>query len=265
MKNQLFNRNILFSLMAVVMLLGWTAMSYGAATVSVDPATIESPAVGEQLTVNINIAGGAGVAGFQATVNYDNTALSYVSAAKGDYLPGDPVAGTFFPVLRPGDSNVVIGGTSINAGTADGDGTLATVTFEVVEQKASSITLSGVIVSNAAGEALEATTQMDRLLLPWIGNSYCSTTTEETPTEETPTEETPTEETPTEETPTEETPTEETPTEETPTEETPTEETPTEETPTEETPTEEPTVEEPTVEEPTVEEPTVEDLPLRNR
>ena len=65
MKDQLFNRNILFSLMAVVMLLGWTAMSYGAATVSVDPATIESPAVGEQLTVNINIAGGAGVVGYE--------------------------------------------------------------------------------------------------------------------------------------------------------------------------------------------------------
>ena len=180
MKDQLFNRNILFSLMAVVMLLGWTAMSYGAVTVSVDPATIESSAVGEQLTVNINIAGGAGVGAFQATVNYDNTALSYVSAAKGDYLPGDPAAGTFFPVLKPGDSNVLIGGTSLGVGTADGDGTLATVTFEVVEQKASSITLSGVIVSDAAGDALEVTTADGSVTVP---------TTEETPTEETPTEE----------------------------------------------------------------------------
>ena len=217
MKNQLFNRNILFSLMAVVMLLGWTAMSYGAATVSVDPATIESPAVGEQLTVNINIAGGAGVAGFQATVNYDNTALSYVSAAKGDYLPGDPAAGTFFPVLRPGDSNVLIGGTSINAGTADGDGTLATVTFEVVEQKASSITLSGVIVSNAAGEALEATTADGSVTVP----------TEPEPTEPEPTEPEPTEPEPTEPEPTEPEPTEPEPTEPEPTEPEPTEPEPT--------------------------------------
>ena len=29
MKNQLFNRKNLFSLLAVVMCLGWTAMSYG--------------------------------------------------------------------------------------------------------------------------------------------------------------------------------------------------------------------------------------------
>ena len=97
MNNQLLNRKLLFSLMAVIMCLGFTALSYGAATVSVDPATVESPAVGEQLTININIAGGTGVGGFQATVNYDNTALSYVSAAKGAYIPGDILAGNIFP------------------------------------------------------------------------------------------------------------------------------------------------------------------------
>ena len=46
MKDQLFNRKALFSLLAVVMCLGFTAMSYGAAIVSVDPATVESPAAG---------------------------------------------------------------------------------------------------------------------------------------------------------------------------------------------------------------------------
>ena len=76
MKDQLFNRKILFSLLAVVMCLGFTAMSYGQAVVSVDPAEVESPAVGEELMVNINIAGGAGVAGYQVTVNFDPTALS---------------------------------------------------------------------------------------------------------------------------------------------------------------------------------------------
>ena len=79
MKNQLFNGKVLFSLLAVVMCLGFTAMSYGQAAVSVDPAEVESPAVGEQLMVNINITGGEGVAGYQVTVNFDATALSYVS------------------------------------------------------------------------------------------------------------------------------------------------------------------------------------------
>ena len=104
MKDQLFNRKILFSLLAVVMCLGFTAMSYGAVVVSVDPATVESPAVGEQFTVNINMAGGAGVAGYEVAVNFDPTALSYVSMADGGYLAegagpptlvGDPSTGSF--------------------------------------------------------------------------------------------------------------------------------------------------------------------------
>ncbi len=166
MKNQLFNRKLLFSFMAVIMCLGFTALSYGAATVSVDPASVESPAVGEQLIININIAGGVGVAGAQVQVNYDSTALSYVSAAKGDYLPGDPAAGTFFPLLRSGDSHVVIGGTSIGAGTGEGDGTLATVTFEVVEVKASSITLSDVVISDASANPLDVTTADGAVTVP---------------------------------------------------------------------------------------------------
>ncbi len=290
MKDQLFNRNILFSLMAVVMLLGWTAMSYGAATVSVDPATIESPAVGEQLTVNINIAGGEDVVGFDATVNFDTTALSYDASANDPFAI---VGGTLFlnnNAQNAADGSIIVAGATLDGAAIGSDSTLATVTFEVIEVKASSITLTDVSIVNAAGDALEATTADGSVTVPTTEETPTEETpteetpteetpteetpteetpteetpteetpTEETPTEETPTEETPTEETPTEETPTEETPTEETPTEETPTEETPTEETPTEETPTEETPTEEPTVEEPTVEEPTVEEPTVEE------
>ena len=62
-------------------------MSYGQAVVSVDPATVESPAAGEQLMVNINIMGGAGVNAYEVKVNFDSTALSLVSSAVGDYLP----------------------------------------------------------------------------------------------------------------------------------------------------------------------------------
>ncbi len=166
MKNQLFKRKVLCSFMAVVMLFGLTALSYGAANVSVDPATVESPAVGEQLTVNINIADGEGVGGFEAQINYDNTALKYVSAAKGDYIPGDPAAGTFFTLIRPGDSHVVIAGTSIQVGTGEGDGTLATVTFEVVEVKASAITLSKVSLADAAGQQLDVTTADGAVTVP---------------------------------------------------------------------------------------------------
>ena len=155
MKDQLFNRKVLFSLLAVVMCLGFTAMSYGAATVSVDPAEVESPAAGESLMVNINIAGGAGVAGYQATVNFDPTALEYASSANADYLPAGAFA-TPTQVSDAGDS-VTVSAAAIG-GTSDGDGTLATVTFTVLEAKASTIGLTGVVLSDANAVQLEVTT-----------------------------------------------------------------------------------------------------------
>ena len=154
MKDQLFNRKVLFSLLAVVMCLGFTAMSYGQAVVSIDPAEVESPAAGEELMVNINIAGGAGVAGYQVTVNFDPAALSYVSGGNADYLP----AGAFAVPPTTTDSSVTIAGTSLTGPAPDGDGTLATVTFTVVEAKASTISLTDVTLADAAANALDVTT-----------------------------------------------------------------------------------------------------------
>ena len=154
MKDQLFNRKILFSLLAVVMCFGFTAMSYGQAVVSVDPAEVESPAAGEELMVNINIAGGADVAGYQITVNFDPTALEYVSGANADYLP----AGAFGVPPTTTESSVTIAGTSLTGAAPDADGTLATVTFTVVEAKPSAISLTGVTLADATAAALEVTT-----------------------------------------------------------------------------------------------------------
>ena len=173
MKDQLFNRKILFSLLAVVMCLGFTAMSYGAAVVSVDPATVESPTAGEQLMVNINIMGGAGVVGYQVTVNFDATALSYVSSTyNADYLAS-------FPLVSPeglkSDNSIQF----VTLGNApDGDHTLATVTFEVVEAKASSITLTDVLVSTADG-TLELTIEDGMVTAP-AAEEVTEETTEET-------------------------------------------------------------------------------------
>ena len=160
MKDQLFNRKIFFSLLAVVMCLGFTAMSYGQAVVSVDPAEVESPAVGEELMVNINIAGGAGVAGYQVTVNFDPTALSYVSGGNADYLP----AGAFALPPAATDSSVTLVGTSLTGPAPDSDGTLATVTFTVVEAKPSAISLTGVTLADAAATALDVTTADDGMV-----------------------------------------------------------------------------------------------------
>ena len=152
MKNLFFNRKVPLSLLAVVMCLGWIAMSYGQAVVSVNPALIESPAAGEELMVSINIAGGADVTGYWVIVNFDPTALSYVSNVNADYLP----AGAFaVPVVATEDS-VTIAATSLAGAAATAEGTLATVTFTVVEAKASAITLT-VVLSDAAANPLDVT------------------------------------------------------------------------------------------------------------
>ena len=103
--------------------------------------------IGEQITFNLNIVGGEAVASYQITVQFDETALRYVSSANGDYLP----AGAFF--LPPTvDGNRVTLGADAVTGESNGDGTLATLTFEVIAVKASTLTLSEVILANSAGE-----------------------------------------------------------------------------------------------------------------
>ena len=241
MKDQLFNRKILFSLLAVVMCLGFTAMSYGAAVISVEPAEVESPAAGGELMVNINITGGEGVAAYQVTVNFDPTALSYVAAANAGYLQGNPAAGTLFPVIKPADASVIVGATNIGVPSSDGDGTLATVTFKVVEAKASTIGLTGVVLSDAAAGGLEFTTMDSMVAAPAAEEPVAEEPVAEEPVAEEPVAEEPVVEEPVAEEPVAEEPVAEEPVAEEPVAEEPV--------------AEEPVAEEPVAEEPVAEEP----------
>ena len=116
-------------------------------TISISPPSVTSPAVGEQLALSLNITGGKAVAGYQATVQFDTTALRFVSGANDDYLP----AGAFFVEPKVEGNLVKLNAVSL-AGESNGDGTLATLTFEVIAGKASTLMLSDVLLSNSAGE-----------------------------------------------------------------------------------------------------------------
>jgi len=115
--------------------------------VQIHPASVAPPAVGEQITFSLNIAGGKAVAGYQATVQFDTTTLRYVSSANGEFLP----AGAFFVEPKVEGNLIKLNAASL-AGESDGDGTLATLTFEVIAAKASTLTLSNVLLTNSAGE-----------------------------------------------------------------------------------------------------------------
>ena len=136
--------------------------------VSIMPAQMESPAIGEQFSISI-IASGKNIGGYQLTVRFDTTALRYVEAANGDYLP----AGSFFVPPVVSENAVILGSTSLS-GVSSGSGTLATVTFEVVDVKASNLILSNIILTNRAGEGLDS----------WIGNGSIVAPAEPTEPEE---------------------------------------------------------------------------------
>ncbi len=109
---------------------------------------VQSLAVGELLTLPLTITNGENVAGYQATVSYDTSALRYVSSRNGDYLP----TGAFFVPPVVAGNKVTLAATSL-AGESNGDGTLAILTFEVVTVKTSTLTLSEVLLTNRAGES----------------------------------------------------------------------------------------------------------------
>ena len=116
------------------------------ATVSLSPATVASPNIGEQITFSLNISEGASVSGYQTTLQFDTTALKYIESSNSDYLP----AGAFaIPTTVDGNS-VTLAATSL-AGESSGSGTLATITFEVVAAKASTVNLSNVLLTDSAG------------------------------------------------------------------------------------------------------------------
>ena len=111
-------------------------------TVRIAPFPVVSPVVGENIVIKVNISEVKNVTGYRATLQFDATALRYVSSSNGNYLP----EGAFFvpPVIK--GNAVTLAATSLSEESA-GDGTLATVTFEVIAVKASTLRLSDVLLT----------------------------------------------------------------------------------------------------------------------
>ena len=113
------------------------------AIVSISPASVKSPAVGELLTLSLNVTAGENVAGYQMTVKFDPTALKYISSENADYLPEGALA---VPGIAK-DDTVTLAATSLTD-ESDGDGTLATLTFEVVSVKPSMVHLLDTLLTS---------------------------------------------------------------------------------------------------------------------
>ena len=130
----------------------------------ITPDPIAPPAIGEQFSVSVRITAGENVGGYQISLAYEPTALRYIESANGDYLP----TGSFFVPPVVSENTVKLRATSL-AGSGTGDGTLATVTFEVLDVKESVIDPFDVLLTDSEGEGfalLAHSARVDPAALP---------------------------------------------------------------------------------------------------
>ena len=115
-------------------------------SLSLSPDSIESLNVGDELEFSLNITGSDSVSAYQATIEFDASALRHVSSENGDYL----ATGAYFVLPKIQGNRLKLAAAS--GSESQGSGTLATVTFEVIAVKASTLTLSEALLSNTQGQ-----------------------------------------------------------------------------------------------------------------
>ena len=130
-------------------MLVWKMAPTPTAHVSISPRAIEAPNIGEKLTFELDISKGQDITGYQLTLQYDASALRYVSTTNGDYLKGDVHVAP--PIVH--ETSVTLAANTAD-GIGTGDGILASVTFEVRTRNASVLKLAEVRLSDAQGNRL---------------------------------------------------------------------------------------------------------------
>ena len=126
------------------------------AVISVLPVGHENlPDIGDLLSVNIDIADGKGVTGFEFKLTYSDAVLEFSEAKLGDFLP----AGAFAVPPKVEGGTILYGATAIGATAVGTNGTLATFTFKVLAQKESDLTFLSAKLSDAVAKEITSTTK----------------------------------------------------------------------------------------------------------
>lgn len=137
----------------------WDLTSYP--TVSISPDSVSSLTAGEDLTFDLKITDGKDVSGYQATIEFDPEALTYQETEYADYLSeGVPIQ----PIMNQRSGTVQIAALSLPGISSNGDGTLATLKFQVNVIKGSKLSLRDVILSNNEGNKSYAWIEGTQLL-----------------------------------------------------------------------------------------------------
>ena len=131
--------------------------------VNITPPTVEAPAVGDQFEIDLNIVEGEDIRGYEITVAYDSDSLRYVSHTHSSYL-SDEDDEVYAGPIRTQDGLVSFSSVS-TADAGSGDGTLATITFEVLSRRASTMSLSATL-SNSEGRKLPSIVISGKVIEP---------------------------------------------------------------------------------------------------
>ena len=167
MNKQLF-RFTLFLLMCL------SIASTAAAQVEISAVpSANNPAVGYQIEISIDIAGGSNVAGYDFRLTFNSTELEFISIENSDYLPGDPFSGvtdyrpdgTYVPELEPGNGSARFAAVTLT-GTAAGDGTLAVAKFKVLAEAETRIGLEDVVIGNRTAQEIDVVSVTGATITP---------------------------------------------------------------------------------------------------
>ena len=149
------------SICVIAIFLAIPSLVFARATVSIQPLEMESPAVGKEFSVDVAITDGENVSAYQVTVEFNPNTLALVDTKNADYLP----AGAFVvpPIIT--DNNVTLAATSL-AGASNGNGTLATITFAVIDVNPSTIKFTAVLLSDPEANLLDVITTNGQITGP---------------------------------------------------------------------------------------------------
>ena len=156
------------------------SLAFAEAVVSIDPAVVNSPQAGEKLVFDVNISNAENVSAYQLNLKFDALALSFVGVEFSDYLPGDRdignIANLEIFLIEPlrvetnlANDTAILAPPAAAAslvGVGGNEGTLLSVTFEVLEYKTSAIELIDVELSNPDGMRLDVTTASGKIEAP---------------------------------------------------------------------------------------------------
>ena len=151
----------------IAIFLAIPSLVFARATVSIQPLEIESPTVGKEFSMDVTITNGENVAAYQVTVEFNPNTLVLVDAKNADYLPEN--AFVVPPIIS--DNNVTLAATSL-ADASNGDGTLATITFSVVDVNPSTIKFTSALLSDPEANQLDVITTNGQITGPAAKNEF---------------------------------------------------------------------------------------------